>query len=75
MKTRILPDSSTSTNQSLEQLFKMKDYVQNLTRAQEEDSLFMLGLKGFGQILLIVLMILLSPVLIVGLTIAFIAVF
>lgn len=56
----------------LQQLFA---YFRDLTRTREEDSTFMLGVKALSRVFLLILMVLLSPVLLVGLAIAFIAVF
>lgn len=56
----------------LQQLFA---YFRNLTSGKEEDSTLVLGLKVIGRIFLIFLLILLSPLLLVALVVAFFAAF
>ncbi|MDX1940113.1 MAG: hypothetical protein SFU99_06145 [Saprospiraceae bacterium] len=75
MKPQPSPESTENPRQPMDWLFKMNQNVQELTRSKEEDSTFMLVLKVFARLMLIGLLILLSPVLLIGLTIAFIAVF
>ncbi len=69
------PDSKKASNVAIDWFFQLTDYVRNLTRLGEQDPTWMLILKVIGQGFLILLMILLSPVLLIGLFIAFVAVF
>ncbi len=69
------PDSKKASNAAIDWFFQLTDYVRNLTRPGEQDPTWILILKVIGQGFLILLMILLSPVLLIGLFIAFVAVF
>ncbi|HMO39631.1 MAG TPA: hypothetical protein PKC76_02950 [Saprospiraceae bacterium] len=55
--------------------FQLYAYFKGLTKPGEADPTWLLVLKVIGQLGLLLLMILLSPVLLIGLLIAFIAVF
>jgi hypothetical protein len=49
-------------------------FLKGLTKFEEDDSTFMLGLKIVLRFVLVIIMIILSPVLLLGLAIAFAAV-
>lgn len=75
MKTQESPEPTENPRQPMDWLFKMTNNAKEFTRSKEEDSTFVLGVKVVARLMLIGLLILLSPVLLIGLTIAFIAVF
>ncbi len=74
METQSSPEPQENPRQPLDWLFKLNRQAQELTRSKEEDSTLVLALKVFGKLFLAVLMILLSPILLIGLAIAFAAV-
>jgi len=75
MEPKQTPKPDNDKRKPLKEFGQIFDKVKEQTRGREDDSIFMLGLKAFARLLLILLMILLSPILVIVLIIAFFTAF
>ncbi len=69
------PNLENNQQDPLDWFDKLSNFIKGLTEFKDEDSTFMLGVKLILRVILFIIMLILSPFLLIGLAIAFVAVF